>query len=67
VSVRDTSVTDAERCEIDFMKAMCLLRRRPGKWQGFNLSKSIGRSLFLPKGNRVACDISAYKESEIRF
>jgi len=28
-SVRDTSVTDAETCEVDFMTAMCLVRRRP--------------------------------------
>jgi len=43
----DTSVTDAETCEVDFMKAMCLVRRRPGERQGFNLNKFIGRGLFL--------------------
>ena len=44
--MRDTSVTDAETCEVDFMTAMCLVRRRPRERKGFNLSKFIGRGLF---------------------
>jgi len=31
VSMCDTSVTDADACEVDFMTAMCLVRRRPGE------------------------------------
>jgi len=29
VSMCDSSVTDAETCEVDFMTAMCWVRRRP--------------------------------------
>jgi len=31
VSMCDTSVTDAETCEVDFMAAMCLVGRGPGE------------------------------------
>ena len=67
MSMCDTSVTYAETCEVDFMTAMYLVRRRPGEKQGFNLSKFIGTDLFLPNGNPVICDIFAYKEGEISF
>ena len=67
MSICDTSVTDAETCEVDFTTAMGLVRRRPGERYRFNLSKFIGRGLFLPKGNPEVCDIFAYKEGEIRF
>ena len=52
-------------CEVDFMTAMSLVRRR--ERQGFILSKFIGRSLILPKGDPVISDMFAYKEGEIRF
>jgi len=67
VSMCDTSVTHASMGEVDFMTAMSLVRRRPGERYGFNLSKFIGRGLFLPKVNPMVCDIFTYKEGEIRF
>ena len=65
VSMRDMSVTDAEMCEVDFTTAMIVVRRRPGEWQGFNLSEFIGRSLILPTGGPVVSNMFAYNEGEI--
>ena len=42
-------VADTESCEVDFVTAVDLGRRRPGEEEGIDLRKFVGRCLFLPK------------------
>ena len=60
-------MADTESCVVDFVTAVCLVRRRPGEGEAFDLSKLVGSSLFLPKRNPVISNLLTYEEGQIGF
>ena len=61
------SEADTDSYEVDFVTVVCSVIRKPGEWEGFDLSRFVGRSLFLPNRNPVISNLLTYKEGEIRF
>ena len=62
----DSSVVNAEACEVDFVTAVCLVRRRAAEEEGFNLREFVGKNLFPPKRDTVVIsNLLTYKEGEI--
>ena len=60
--MNESNVAETESCEVDFMTAVCLVRRRPGEVEGFDSSKFVRRSSFLPKRDLVISNLLTYKE-----
>ena len=53
----ESTVSATKSCEIDFVTAVCLLRRRPEEGERFDLSKLVGRSSFLLQRDPVISDL----------
>jgi len=53
MNLSESSMVDTKSCELDFVTTVCLVRQRSGEGEGFDLSKFIGRSLFLPKESEI--------------